>query len=104
MITVTETSKKTKTLNTSEEIATFLKRHHRGLVKDAAFKPGEVVRITNRAGIPPDICIGDRVVILFEATPGLVAHVLALNSGGAPVQFVAQVSNLAKIEEGGSNE
>lgn len=98
MITIVETSKKTRTLNTPEDVAEFLRRTHRSQVRNAKFKYGEVVQITNRAGIPPDICIGDRAVYLYEDTGGHTARVLALNAGGAPAQFPVQLVNLAKRE------
>ncbi|TFZ59312.1 hypothetical protein E4V01_07630 [Methylorubrum sp. Q1] len=93
MITVTETSK--RTLSSPDEIAAFLEQRFAQMLASSPFKPGEAVRIADRAGLPSDLGAGDVGMMLLDV-PGAWSHVLLLTAAGMPIVVQVASANLAK--------
>jgi hypothetical protein len=84
-----------KTLETSEEIADFLVSSYTETTARSPFSPGDVVSITNRAGLPPDVGVGDVAVVLFsEPAPSPFTHARLLHANGSTMTLQLQTSNL----------
>jgi hypothetical protein len=95
MITVKVTSE--KNLQSVEEIAVFLEEGYADLMKRSAFQPGSVVSIMNRAGLPPDIGVGDIAVVLFsDPAPAPFTHVRLLHANGSTMTLQMQTSSLGE--------
>lgn len=96
MVTVTETSK--RTLEGRDEIAAYLEQCYGQMHEGAVFRIGEVVDIVARAGVPPDVGVGDVAVWILEAAGTPWSHILALTASGTPILIQIQTDNLAKRE------
>jgi hypothetical protein len=95
MVTVKLTSE--KTLDTPEEIAAFLQESYADLSGRSAFKPGDVVSITSRAGMMPDFGVGDVGVVVFsEPAPAPFTHLRLLHANGSTMTIQVQTANLGK--------
>lgn len=95
MITVKVTSE--KTLDTADDIAKFLQANYADMAARAELQPGDVVAITSRAGVIPDIGIGDVGVVLFsEPAPSPFTHVRLLHTNGNIMTMQLQTANLSK--------
>lgn len=64
MVTVKSTTD--VTLNTPAEIVAYLKEQRTG----DRFKPGDVVRVTDRASLPNSVMTGDVGIVIGYDTPG----------------------------------
>ncbi len=96
MLTVSETRQ--RTLNTPDEIAVYLDEIFRGMAEESPFETGETVAITSRAGLPPEIAVGDVGIMLCDLPGQLFSWVLVLTSGGQRMAVQVQTANLAKRE------
>lgn len=95
MITVNVTSR--RTLDTADDIAAFLKENYAS-GSGGVFASGDVVTIA-RAGLPPEIGVGDVAIVLFdEPAPNPYTTVRLLHANGSLITFQAQTANLTKRE------
>lgn len=95
MITVKVTSE--KTLDTPDDIVAYLQENYANMSAGSAFKPGEVVSITTRTGMPPEFGVGDVGVVLFsEVAPSPFTHVRLLHANGSTMSVQVQTANLSK--------
>lgn len=94
MITITETKK--VTLETADEIAAYLKAALAEMDSDSPFRRGEEVAFTSRAGLVPEIAIGDVGVMLCDLPRQPWSWVLVFASGGQPMAVQVMTENLAK--------
>lgn len=95
---VTATEKTDRTLSTPDEIAAYLGARYEAMGASARFKPGDPVRVTARAGMPPDLAIGD-VVVVVASMPGTpFTYILSLHSSGSEIIVQVMTDNLTKCE------
>lgn len=94
MLTFSESHQ--RTLETPDEIAAYLAETFAGMQERSAFTPGQVVDITNRSGLSPDIGIGDVGVLLCDLPEQLFSWVLVFTSGGQQLAIQVQTSNIAQ--------
>lgn len=96
MLTVSETRQ--RTLNSTDEIAAYLDEIFQAMADESPFKTGEMVAITSRAGLAPEIAVGDVGIMLCDLPGQLYSWVLVLTSGGQRLPIQVQTANLAKRE------
>lgn len=95
MVTIKITSE--KTLDTADDIAAFLREDYSRMTDNSKLMPGEAVDITNRAGLPPEIAVGDVGIVLFsEPSPSPFTHVRLLHSNGSLMTMQLQTTCLTK--------
>ncbi|MCJ2032886.1 hypothetical protein [Methylobacterium sp. J-068] len=86
-----------KTLDTPDDIAAFLRSDYEDMTARAAFQPGDVVSIANRAGMIPDIGIGDVAVVVYsEPSPSPFTHARLLHENGSTMTMQIQTANLTR--------
>lgn len=96
MLTVSETRQ--RTLNSPDEIAAYLDEAFRAMAEESPFTTGDLVAITSRAGLAPEVAIGDVGVMLCDLPGQLWSWVLVFTSGGQRLPIQVQTANLAKRE------
>jgi hypothetical protein len=99
MITLTQTTTTTRTLETPEAIADHVQAEYLRRRDAAPFRPGDRVRIAQRDGIPPDFLVGDRATVMLcdpEFSP--LTTLLGVNASGMTVQFPVQTANLVHVD------
>lgn len=85
------------TLDTPEAIVAYLGEQYDAYRGSAPFAPGDRVSITSRAGLPPEIGMGDvGVVLLCEPSPSPYTTVRLLHANGAVMTMQLQTSSLAR--------
>ncbi|KQQ23745.1 hypothetical protein ASF53_05320 [Methylobacterium sp. Leaf123] len=87
-----------RTLNTPDEIAAYLGETFQGMQDQSPFQTGEAVDITSRAGLSPEIAVGDVGVVLCDLPGQLFSWVLVFTAGGQQIAIQVQTDNLAKRE------
>ena len=98
MITLTQTTTTTRTLDTPEAIAEHVRAEYRRRTDAAPFQPGDQVQIARRDGIPPEFMVGDvGTVMLCDPEFSPLATLLGVNASGMTIQFPVQTANLARI-------
>ncbi|AWI89197.1 hypothetical protein C0214_13575 [Methylobacterium sp. DM1] len=95
MITLTETTTTTRTLDTPEAIANHVHAEFLRRTAAAPFKSGDRVRITRRDGIPPEFMVGDvGTVLLCDPEFSPLTTLLGVNTVGMTIQFPVQTAHL----------
>lgn len=84
-----------RTLNTPDEIAAYLSETFQGMQERSPFTSGDVVDIA-RAGLSPEIAIGDVGVLLCDLPDQLFSWVLVFTGGGQQIAIQIQTTNLTK--------
>ena len=102
MLTFNETRQ--RTLNTPDEIAAYLGESFRSMQETSPLKTGDTVAITSRAGLAPEIAIGDVGIMLCDLPHQLWSWVLVFTSGGQQLAVQIQTANLAKRETAAGGE
>lgn len=85
-------------LNTPDEIAAHLADTFRAMQEAAPLKTGDEVSITSRAGISPEVAVGDVGIMLCDLPDQLFSWVLVLTRGGTTVPALIETTKLAKRE------
>lgn len=99
MLTLTETTTTERTLTTSEEIAAHAVAEFRRRQGTAPFKSGDMVRITRRDGVPPQLMVGDvGVVMLCDPEFSPSTTLLGVSEIGMTIQYPVQTANLVLID------
>lgn len=94
MLTFSESRQ--RTLNTPDEIATYLAEAFTGMQERSAFTPGQVVDIISRSGLSPEIGVGDVGVLLCDLPDQLFSWVLVFTASGHQLAIQVQTSNIAQ--------
>jgi hypothetical protein len=97
MLTFAETRQ--RTLNTPDEIATYLAETFRKMQEASPFRAGDEVAITSRSGLTPEIGIGDIGIMLCDLPGQLHSWVLVFTASGQQMAVQIQTANLAKREQ-----
>lgn len=88
-----------RTLDTPADIAQFLTERHAAAVDGAVFQYGDLVKLTKRDGLPPEMCQGDVATYLYsEPAPSPFTSVRMLLANGSLITTNVQTANLAKWE------
>lgn len=99
MITLTETTTTTRTLDTPEAIADHAHAEYERRQQAAPFRSGDRVRITRRDGIPPEFLVGDvGTVMLCDPEFSPLTTLMGVNSSGMTIQFPVQTASLARLD------
>ncbi|UMY16671.1 hypothetical protein MMB17_18590 [Methylobacterium organophilum] len=85
-----------RTLSTPDEIAAYLKDKFDQATADSPFAFGEPVSITSRAGLVPEIAVGDVGIMLCDLPHQPFSWVMVLTSGGVAMPVQIQTTNLTK--------
>ncbi len=99
MITLTQTTTTTRTLDTLEAIADHVEAEFERRTSAAPFRPGDRVRITRRDGIPSEFLVGDvGTVMLCDPEFSPLTTLMGLNSTGMTIQFPVPTADLVRAD------
>ncbi len=95
MLTVTETTTTSRTLDTPEAISDHVQAEYVRRQQAAPFQPGDRVRIERRDGIPPEFLVGDvGTVMLCDPDFSPLTTLMGVNASGMTIQFPVATANL----------
>ena len=99
MITLTEITTTTRTLDTPEAVADHVQAEYLRRQQAAPFRPGDRVRITKRDGVPPEFLVGDvGTVMLCDPEFSPLTTLMGVNASGTTIQFPVQTANLVRTD------
>lgn len=87
-----------RALNTPDEIVAYLADTFRNMQEASPLKTGDKVSITSRAGISPEVAVGDVGIMLCDLPDQLFSWVLVSTRSGGPVPALIETTKLAKRE------